>query len=291
MQIEPIGAIRLRLGEGPLWDGRDGRLYWVDAMEGILHHIDCRTGDHAEVALGRSIGAVAARASGGLVAALEDGFYAVDPDTGETASIAPVFHRRENMRLNDAKPDRQGRVLAGSAHITRPADGVARGELYSLGTDGTAMTLDTGFMTCNGPCFSLDGSRLYVADSGANRIYVYDYDGATGLCGTRQVFAETDAFDSPPDGATVDSEDHLWSAMVLAGTIVRYAPDGAVDRVVPMPVRHPSSVAFGGEELDTLYVTSIAQSPRLRDDGPYAGALFAVTGLGASGVPEPEFGG
>jgi sugar lactone lactonase YvrE len=289
VEIIRVGETVDRLGEGLLWDNRRRRLYWCDAMEGLVHCLDPVSGAHSEVSTGKMIGAIALRESGGALAALTDGFYFLDLETGRSTPVATFDLGRDDIRFNDGKMDRQGRFIAGAMHIRPPDDGVYAARMYRLGIDLVATQLEAGIGNCNGPCFSPDGATFYFADSPRRQIYAYDYDPATGALANRRIFADTHQFDSPPDGATVDSEGFLWSAMVTGGKIVRFDPTGKAERIIEMPIRHPTNVTFAGPALDVLYVTSISKSPNIRTVEPQAGGLFAIHGLGASGLAEPRF--
>jgi sugar lactone lactonase YvrE len=288
-EIVRVGATVDRLGEGLLWDDRRGLLYWCDAMEGRIHRLDPVDGAHSEVSTGKMIGAIALRQSGGAVAALDDGFYFLDLETGRSAPIATFDLGRDDIRFNDGKVDRQGRFIAGGMHIRPPKDGVYVGAMYRLGGDLVATQLEAGIGNCNGPCFSPDGATFYFSDSPRRLIYAYDYDPAGGALANRRIFADTHPFDSPPDGATVDSDGFLWSAMVTGGKIVRFDPKGKAERIIETPFRHPTDVAFGGPALDILYVTSISRSPNISASESEAGGLFAIHGLGMKGLAEPRF--
>lgn len=290
-EIIRVGTTIDRLGEGLLWDTRRRLLYWCDAMEGRIHCLDPASGAHREVATGKQIGSMALRESGGAVAALDDGFYFLDLDTGGSQPVAIFDLGRSDLRFNDGKVDRQGRFVAGAMHIRPPPDGVYVGAMYRLDRTLATTLLESGIGNCNGPCFSPDGATFYFADSPRRRIYAYDYDVGTGALANRRVFADTQQFNSPPDGATVDADGCLWSAMVTGGRIVRFDPAGKVERVVEMPVRHPTNVSFAGPMLDTLYVTSISRSPNIAASEPEAGGLFAIHGLGVKGLAEPRFSG
>jgi sugar lactone lactonase YvrE len=289
VEIVRVGTTIDKLGEGLLWDDQRRLLYWCDAMEGRLHRLDPATGTHREVSIGKMIGSIALCESGGAVAALDDGFYFLDLDTGLSKPIATFDFGRDDIRFNDGKVDRQGRFIAGGMHIRPPKDGVYAATMRRLDVDLAVTLLESAIGNCNGPCFSPDGGTFYFADSPRRQIYSYDYDAATGALSNRRVFADTRAFDSPPDGATIDSEGFLWSAMVTGGKIVRFDSSGKVARVIETPVRHPTNVAFGGASLDVLYATSISQSPNIRAAEPEAGGLFAIHGLGVRGLSEPRF--
>src|SRR5439155_287644 len=166
--------------------------------------------------------------------------------------------------------------------------------LYWLDPDLSLHKLDSGIIVSNGPCWSPDGATFYFADSWSGEIWAYDYDQDTGAVSNRRTFTRIDrSTGGAADGSTVDAEGFLWNAQVYDGRIIRYAPDGSVDRVIDMPVKKVTSVMFGGPDLDTLFVTSMAKPPlpRFPGDGVLRGSLFAIHGLGVTGIPEPRFGG
>ena len=160
--------------------------------------------------------------------------------------------------------------------------------------DYTVSVLDDKLICSNGPCWSPDDSTFYFSDTWSGGIWAYDYDIETGTVSNRRDFGTTETSAVGGfDGSTVDAEGGVWNALVYDGKIVRFTPDGSVDRIIDMPVKKVTSVMFGGPDLDTLYVTSMARPPlpRFPEDPVAAGSLFAITGLGVTGTPEPRFGG
>jgi sugar lactone lactonase YvrE len=152
--------------------------------------------------------------------------------------------------------------------------------------------LDSGIIVSNGPCWSPDDKTFYFQDSWAGEIWAYDYDIATGTPSNRRVFAKIDTKIGAADGSTVDAEGCLWNAQVFDAKLVRYRPDGTIDRVIEMPVKKVTSVNFGGPNLDIIFVTTMAKPPlpKFPGDGVQRGSLFAIHGLRIRGVPEPRFG-
>lgn len=290
-RVSQVGDIKNVLGEGPLWDAQEQALYWTDVEGKRLWRHDPEADTFTSWKTPGRVGSFAVRASGGAVLAMEDGFHAFDFDSGACARIGNVVEDDAKTRFNDGKVDRQGRFLAGTMDdkIQKPY-----GSLYCLDPDGTVRKLDSTITCSNGPCFSPDGTTLYFTDTTRYAIWSYNYDPDTGAVSDRQVFADLSELGlvGAPDGCTVDSEGFLWGALCLGGRIVRYTPDGAVDRVIEMPVQYVSSVMFGGPNLDVLYVTSIA-APLLGKPPtePNAGGLFRVEGLGVKGIAEPRFAG
>ncbi|MEM7567528.1 MAG: SMP-30/gluconolactonase/LRE family protein, partial [Pseudomonadota bacterium] len=237
------------------------------------------------------IGAMALRSRGGAVVALTNGFHGLDLETGALDVWTDPEPDLDTNRLNDGKVDPGGRFVCGSMDM---GEASPSGALWSLGPDHRTTRLDDGIICSNGPCWSPDGRTLYFADSFKGTIYAYDYDPKTGAATNRRDFVRVDSpVGGAPDGATVDAEGFVWSATVFDGRIIRYAPDGGIDREIRMPVVKTTSVAFGGPELDTLFVTSMAEPPlpKYPGDGPQRGALFAIRGLGVRGLPERRFAG
>lgn len=289
MRIEIMVDVKTTLGEGPLWDVDEQRLYWIDSFDGRVFRC---TADGREVRawdVPQKIGSMCLRKSGGAVVSLARGFHFLDLSTGEVSLIADPEPDRPNNRLNDGKVDRQGRFIAGSMDTLE--DG-PNGALYRLDPDLKVTKLESGIIVSNGPCWSPDGRTFYFTDTWSGQISAYDYDVETGTPTNKRRFCGPPPDTGGFDGATVDAEGCLWSAHVYAGQLARYRPDGEIDRIIDMPVKKVTSVMFGGPNLDILYVTSMAKPPlpRFPDDGQARGALFAIHDLGVRGVPEARFG-
>ncbi len=291
MRIEVLVDVKTTLGEGPLWDAEQERLYWIDSFDGRVFR---STVDGREVRawdVPQKIGSMALRNDGqGAIVSLQRGFHALDFRSGEVTPIHDPEPDQPGNRLNDGKVDRRGRFVAGSMDTQEEG---ANGALYSLSTDFKVTKLDTGIVCSNGPCWSPDGRTFYFQDTWSGEIWAYDYDLETGAATNRRVFAKVDiSKGGAADGSTVDAEGFLWNALVYDGRLVRYAPDGSVDRIIDMPVKKVTSVMFGGANLDILFVTSMAKPPlpRFPGDGVLRGSLFAIHDLGIRGLPEMRFG-
>lgn len=291
VEIEVVVDVKTTLGESPVWDQEQQLLYWVDSMDGRVFRCTADGSGIRAWEVGQKIGSMALTHHGnGAILALQDGLYELAFGTGDLTLLAEVEADLPDNRLNDGKVDRSGRFVFGSMDTLEEA---ARGKLYSYSPDGTLTVLDGGIVCSNGPCFSPDGSTLYFADTWAGEIWAYDYDLDTGAVSNRRTFAHVDTSSGgAADGATVDAQGYLWQALVYGGKIVRYAPDGSVDRLIDFPVRKVTSLNFGGPDLDILFATSMAKPPlpRFPDDGQLRGSLFAVHGLGVQGIAEPRFG-
>jgi L-arabinonolactonase len=290
MRIEVLVDVKTTLGEGPLWDVEEQRLYWIDSFDGRVFRC---TADGRELRawdVPQKIGSMCLRRSGGAIVSLARGLHSLDLKAGHTSMIHDPEPDRSNNRLNDGKVDRQGRFIVGSMDTMEEGP---NGALYRLDPDLTVATLETGIIVSNGPCWSPDGTTFYFTDTWSGEISAYDYDQKSGTLRNKRRFCRMMQDGGAFDGATVDAEGGVWSAHVYAGRIVRYTPEGDVERVIDMPVKKVTSVMFGGPDLDVLFVTSMAKPPlpRFPGDGVLRGSLFAIHDLGVRGVPEPRFAG
>jgi len=287
------------LGEGPLWDVREERLYWIDSTAAEIYSCRADGSDVKRYFVPRHIGSMALREQGGAVVALANGLHFYDFDAQTVEPIGDPESDDPETRFNDGKVDRKGRFIAGTMAYDFDRFDADRGQrptrsggLYRLDTNRAITRLDSGISCSNGPCWSPDNRTLYFTDTYEKLMYAYDYDIETGGVSNRRVFASARNMAGTFDGATVDEEGYIWSALVFGGRILRFAPDGRLDRTVPFPVRNLTSVMFGGPKLDVLYVTTMGRPmwgiPQKERD---RGGLFAVRGLGVRGLPEPRFAG
>jgi L-arabinonolactonase len=287
------------LGEGPLWDVKEQRLYWIDSTAAEIYSCQADGSDARRYFVPTHIGSMALREGGGAVVALANGLHFYDFDAQTVKLIADPERDEPETRFNDGKVDRRGRFVTGSMAYDFDRYDADRGQrptrsggLYRLDTNGVVTRLDGGISCSNGPCWSPDNRTLYFTDTYDKLMYAYDYDIESGAASNRRVFASAKDMAGTFDGATVDAQGFVWSALVFGGRILRFAPDGRLDRIVPFPVRNLTSVMFGGPDLDVLYVTTMGRPmwgiPQKERD---RGGLFAVTGLGVKGLPEPRFAG
>ena len=286
IEILPTGQDLL--GECPLWDIPSQSLYWIDSHRRLVRNYQPSTGAQTQWELPEEIGSIALCESGQILVALVNRFVRLNPATGAITPLgqARVEHVADNIRLNDGRADRGGRFLVGSLVKNREEP---LGALYQVSGD-QVRELDRGFRVANATCFSPDGRWLYFADSLQRAIFRYPYDPATGQAGERELFIDTARLNSGPDGATVDAEGGLWVALVLTAQLARFHADGSLDRVIDCPVPYVTCPCFGGEALDTIYLTSISNSGHmLRSDHPQAGAFMAIHGTGVKGLPEGRF--
>lgn len=286
-QVKCVADVKAVLGEGPIWVARETALYWVDINGEKVFCLD----EHGTVRSWDTpmrIGSLAPRAGGGFVAGTNQGLAFIDLDAERFEIFANPEADLPDNRFNDGKVDRQGRFWAGTMD-NRERE--ARGTLYRLNPDGKLATIDTGYRVTNGPAFSPDGRRLYENDSSRQVTYVFDLDEAGDATNRRELirFGQGDGY---PDGMTVDAEGCLWIAFWDGWCVRRFSREGERLAEVRMPVQRPTSCAFGGEGLKTLFITSARRDLQGTDlaTQPLAGGLFAVE-VGVSGIAELPFAG
>ena len=268
--IEVVTAAGAELGEGPVWDARSGRLVWVDIIAKRIHLTDPVGGGSEVIEVPLHVGAVAPRAAGGFVAALQDGFWVVGD--GPAERIAAVPEARPGLRFNDGKCDPTGRFWGGTmAYDQAPGAGA----LYRLELDGSVALVLDRVTVSNGLAWSADERTLHYIDTSTQRVDTFSYHPVSGEIGDRRPEIHFPPGAGAPDGMTIDAEGGLWVALWGGGVVHRYL-EGHLERVIELPVSQPTSCCFGGDGLDELYVTSARQglsAPQLRAE-PLAGALF-----------------
>jgi sugar lactone lactonase YvrE len=276
MSLEVAVPAHAKLGEGPTWDPVTGLLLWVDILAPEVHAYDPVTGADSLVYRPESdVGAVKPRDGGGYVVNLRDGVGLYDPD-GTFRMLVDLAV--EGVRGNEAAIAPDGSLWAGTMRYDQKTGG---GKLYRIGPDGDVTTLIDAVTISNGTGWSLDERLVYYVDTPTERIDVFDADGA-GIT-NRRVFVEIEG-PGKPDGLTVDSAGCIWVALYGGGRVLRFTPDGRLDRTVEVPAANTTSCVFGGSELRDLYITT-AES-----DDELAGALFVLPDAG-QGLPSRPFAG
>jgi sugar lactone lactonase YvrE len=286
-----ILEIRSRLGEGPLWQAAERRLYWLDLLRPAIYRFDPASGRNEQLRadIGSYIGGLVFRQRGGWIVVKEDGISAVDAGSGRRQVLLHPEADLPGNWFNDCKCDRQGRLWTGSADR---GEKDPTGNLYVIDAGLGVRKIDSGIICANGPAFSPDGKAAYFADSFARQIFRYEIDPSSGAVGARGPFATVPDEAGVPDGMTVDAEGFLWNAHWDGWRVTRYAPDGRIDRVIKLPVPRPTAPAFGGEDLKTLYITTASDglSESQLQEAPLSGSLFACE-PGVRGLLEPGFAG
>ncbi|MXP42061.1 SMP-30/gluconolactonase/LRE family protein [Altererythrobacter soli] len=289
MRITRLGVPRCSVGEGPLWDVLEQALYMIDILEKRVVRSDPRTGVVREWIMPELIGSMALREQGGAIVALASGVHTLDFDTGECSLLARHVDLDDRVQLADGKVDRRGRFIVGSSDRGMKE---ARGKLYALDPGATELrAIDDDVFLANGPCWSPDDKIFYHADSIRKLIYAYDYDIESGTVANRRPFASTEELGGIPDGATVDAEGHVWSAICEGGKLVRFRPDGSIERIVDFPVKLPGSVMFGGANMDQIFVPTLSPAFLGRPADPLDGCTFVIEELMIHGIAEPRFAG
>lgn len=287
LEAERVLACKNRLGEGPIWAIGEQALYWVDIVTPAVHRFRPADGIHDHWPMPEHVGSLSMRDGGGLVLALKSGFAAFDPASGAVQMITEAEADKPDHRFNDGRCDRQGRFLAGSLTYSEDAP---VGRLWRLDADHQATPVLDGITISNGLCWSPDGATMYHVDTPTREIRAYDYDQAAGTPVNPRVLVRTDPEGGWPDGSITDSEGCIWNAEWDGARVVRYTPDGRVDRVVKVPARRATCAAFGGADLKTLYITSAwdRMDKNERDDWPLSGDLFAID-VDIPGLPDPTY--
>ena len=286
MQITRLPLPRCSVGEGPVWDQAEQALYYIDILEKRVFRWDPATADLKAWDVPDIVGSMALRERGGAVVALGTGVHSLDFATGAVEPLALLDPPDPEVQLADGKVDRAGRFVFGTSHRTMTAP---CGGLYSLAADGALTQLDGDVFLGNGPCWSPDDRTLYHADSLRHLIYAYDYDLANGRAWNRRPFFDSSPWGPIPDGATVDAEGNLWTAICEGGVVLCVSPAGGVLREIAFPTRIPASVMFFGAELDRLFVPTIDPSFLGRQAALDDGYCFVIDGLGVRGLPEPRY--
>lgn len=281
------------LGEGVLWCERSQTVFWTDIHASRLWNHDPASGATRSWAMPERLCCFAFTADPQrLLIGLASRLAFFDLGTGSISPICRIEDDLPSTRLNDGRCDRQGRFVFGT--LNEDAGRAPIASFYRLNADLSLERLALpGIAISNSICFSLDGKLMYHCDSMAGKIMVCDYDTASGAVGPQRLFADLAQQPGGPDGSTVDAEGYVWNAQWGGARVVRYAPDGRIDRIIDMPTAQPSCVAFGGAALDTLFVTTAHEgmSAEQRAEDALAGGLFSVPGLGVRGLPEVRFAG
>jgi len=279
-------------GESPVWVPEEQALYWVDIPAQRIWNWVAASGKTRSWLLPEKVGCIAHIGRNQWLAAMETGvFYATlnADDSVNTALFANAHHASTNMRFNDGRCDRQGRFLAGTMFLDMAAAS-AVGAVSTFAASGQQRLLLDQIIVPNGMAFSPDGTTMYLSDShpSIQLIWAFDYDTATGTPSNKRVFVDINPLPGRPDGAAVDADGCYWICGNDAGLIHRFTPEGRLDRSLAVPVNKPAMCAFGGVNLDTLFVTSIRPGGVDLGDQPLAGGVFALH-PGVRGIPEPKF--
>lgn len=281
--------VQALLGECPVWSAGEGALYFTDILAPCIHRFDPASGAHSNLGMPEHIGCFGLRKGGGFVAAMRTGVFLLDEQGRVTRKVADNPTDPARSRFNDGRVDPWGRFWCST--IWQPRDD-PHGKLCRLNPDLSFRVVADGVLVSNGLAFSPRRDRMYHADTPNHVVYVYPLDPVTGEPGSRATWKHFPRGHRRPDGAAVDSDGCYWSALFDGGRVVRYSPEGEPVAEVPLPVRWPTMVAFGGADLKTLFVTSSRENRSEAElaQYPLSGNLFAVS-VDFAGLAEPEFAG
>ena len=283
-----VADVKAVLGEGPVWDPRDGGLYWVDIKGYKVFRYTPQGGALKVWDTPYRVCSLAPRSAGGFVGGTEDGFSTIDLEADRFIPLANPEPDRMSNRFNDGKLDRSGRFWAGTMDNEEER---ASGALYRLGTGHDWSRIDDDYRVTNGPAFSPDGRIMYHNDSARQITYAFDLDEG-GNASNRRTFLQFGEGEGYPDGMTVDSEACLWIAFWDGWCLRRFSPEGECIGTLRVPVQKPTSCVFGGPKLDQLFISSasIGLSKEELVEQPQAGGLFLAT-PGVTGLADTPFAG
>lgn len=297
-RVEAAGLSPALVGESPVWRAAEQALYWVDIPAQKIVRLRLDAGERSEWVLPEKVACLAFDHRGTVLAGCETGLFAItlpegaagdDPVAVTGGKLAAPSFPFADMRFNDGRCDRQGRFWSGTMVQDMAAANPA-GALYRFDAQGVlSEPIVDALITQNGLAWSPDGATMYLSDSHPLRrqIWAFDYDIEAGEPRNQRVFADLHHYCGRPDGAAVDAEGCYWICANDAGLLLRFTPQGKLDRQIAVPAAKPSMCAFGGRDLDTLFVTSIRPAAGATE---HDGHLFALR-PGVTGMLEPEYAG
>ncbi|MDR1583017.1 MAG: SMP-30/gluconolactonase/LRE family protein [Prevotellaceae bacterium] len=262
------------LGEGSIWHPKEKKLYWVNISKGFLHLYDPSTGKNETVELGQQVGTVVPSTKGNAIVALRDGIYLYCFINRKLELLYPNPEKSTTgNRFNDGKCDPAGRFWVGTIGAHNSA------ALYRMDAGKSVSVMKREVGTSNGIVWSLDKKTMYYIDTNTGKVVAYDYDNRTG-----DISNPHDAVIIPkgmgaPDGSTIDSEGMIWVAHWGGACVTRWNPKtGELLYKVEVPAKQVTSCAFGGKNLDILYITTAREGLGDKDlqEYPLSGGLFVV---------------
>jgi L-arabinonolactonase len=293
-RVERALSIGSELGEHPIWEPNEQRLYWLDIEKATINRFEPETAAYTAWALPARPGCFAFSEAGHAVIAAQDGLYSMDFESGAVERRLATAHDPAVMRCNDGRTDRQGRLWVGTVRVDMDLTATADNAYYRLDGGGLTKVLDNVGIT-NGAAFGPDGTVMYRAQTEARQIFAYDYDPALAAPTNPRLFATVPEDLGMPDGATVDTDGGYWVALAAppggppTGGVARFAPDGRLDRYVDLPVPFVTMPAFGGPDLSRLYVTTARLEAFMPDGAPIGAGDLYVIETEFKGVPETRF--
>ncbi|WP_020654706.1 SMP-30/gluconolactonase/LRE family protein [Massilia niastensis] len=294
-EIERIGALNCAVGESPVWNALESAWYWVDITARRIWRLDGVSGALRCWSTPEMVACIAVASGGGFIAGMESGVFRLELGADDAVAaqlLAAPAELGPGMRFNDGRCDRQGRFWAGTM-VMDMSLARADGRLYRYdAAEGLSAPVVSELVTQNGLAWSPDGRTMYLSDSHPSRqlVWAFDYDVDAGMPHGRRPFVDMNGYPGRPDGAAIDSDSCYWTAANDAGLLLRFTPEGVLDREIALPMAKPSMCSFGGPDLDTLLVTSInpASPAGPKDAAGFPGAVLLVR-PGVSGLAETPF--
>tara|TARA_B110000211_G_scaffold234586_1_gene304902 strand:+ start:443 stop:1357 length:915 start_codon:yes stop_codon:yes gene_type:complete len=276
-------------GESPVWISRTKTLYWTDIDGKTLHKKNMQSKKILDFKMPGQISCIAPNISGGFIAAMDHSIINLDSEYQILSTIKTIENGDSNWRLNDGKADRSGNFFwVGSVYLPRDKKNAA---LWRVSSDGTIKKILENLTTSNGLSWSPDGNTMYLADSWESTIWKYDYNQKTGDISNKCIFFKTNKNQGRPDGACVDSLGCYWFAGFDGGRILRISPCGELNREIIVPMKRPTMPAFGGRNMNTLFVTSFGNTSNtnsIKDNDPMNGNIISLS-LDVKGFEETPF--
>ena len=290
--IEVAYDAPMNVGECPLWHPGEACLYWVDIGGFTVHRLHPASGAHRQWRMATEPAALAINADGGLIVALRSSVVHLDTDTGTTREIVAAPYDTATTRFNDGRVDPAGRFWIGTIYEPRTE---AAAQMFCLERGQIRLAWSGGMTVSNGLGFSLDARTMYHADTTSHRIDRYRFDAATGTASKPERFAQFSMdkahhYGGRPDGAAVDAEGAYWCAMFEGARLLRFSPEAELLREIALPVRCPTMLAFGGDDLRTLYITSASHGRSQAElaQYPLSGRLLSLR-VDVAGRTEPAY--
>ncbi len=278
------------LGEGPVWDEAESKLYWIDIMSGRVFIYSPADKTNIKFDLGEHVGAIALREKGGLVTAMKSGFEFINLKTGGITKIEDPESHLSGNRFNDGKCDPGGRFWAGTMSYDQTE---GAGSLYCLNSDLSIDLKLEGVTISNGLAWNREKNKFYYIDTPTGNIYSFDFDLSSGKISNRSLIRHIDQNEGYPDGMTIDTDDNLWISLYGGGKVIRIDPaNGNTNFEVLLPVPKVTSCTFGGNNLNELYITTCREN--MSDEEirqfPLSGSLFKAD-VPFNGLKAYRFGG
>jgi len=278
-----------QLGEGAFWDSATSRFFWIDIEGKQLHIYTPLTNDNSSFPTPSRIGTVVPQSDTTAVVALEDGIYIMNTSNGDLTLLSDVEQTMTTNRFNDGKCDPNGNLWVGSMHLEQSAP---EASVYKVTPTSEATKMIENVTISNGIVWTKDGSIMYYIDTPTGQIRAYDYDKASATISNMRVAVTVSTDLGFPDGMTIDENDHLWVGLWNGNAVAQFNPiSGELISKIEVPAHNVTACAFGGPNLDKLYITtaSVDMSPEEQERFPDAGSLFVAT-PGVRGVKSIRFG-